>query len=190
MPRLPLLAATLLLVAAALAGCQNSVPPPPPPPPPTAAECLETGKKALQAGDAAKARQSLKEAVRLDPRSAEAFLYLGLAAAGQHDPEQAEAAFSRATVLSPDAPRPLEALGILQYEQKRYDLARQTLNRAGERNSPNPQVYYYLGNIAMFEGNCPAAFDAYRKAMAKDPDYAPAVQEYHAAVNACAKMGK
>lgn len=186
MSRYTLAGAIILLLSLALTGCQTKTPPPPPPPP-TAADFWAAGKKAFAAGDCATALPALAEVVRRNPEAAEAQFYFGLCAARQQDGDRAEIALRRAAALSPGDPRPLEALGILQYDRRDDDAARESLTRAAGQGSANPQTYYYLGNLAMRAGDCPAALVAYRKAMAKDPAYAPAVNEYRAAVSACAK---
>jgi cytochrome c-type biogenesis protein CcmH/NrfG len=175
-----------LLTLMPLAACQKHVPPPSQPQP-TPAQRLETARQAVVAGNCAQTLTTLDELVGQLPQSAEAFLLLGLCAAKQNVPERAETALSKAASLEPDNPRPLEALGILRYTQARFPAAKDALTQAANRNSANPQTYYYLGNLAMQTGNCPDALANYRKAMAKDPAFSDAFKEYRAAATACAK---
>jgi len=182
----------VLLLALSLMGCQKkvAVQPSPVAPAPTPAERLEAGKKAFVAGDCAKAMPALEEATRLLPDAADGFLYLGLCAALQKHSEQAETALGRAASLDPQNPRPVEALGILHYADGKRDAAKASLNQAVALNSVNPQVFYYLGNLAMFAGDCPSALVDYRRALLLDASFAPAIAEYKAAIAACAKAHK
>lgn len=187
MSRFPLALAAAVLLVMMLAGCQKKTPLPPPVPVPSAAERLAAGQKAFAAGDCAKALPALAEAVRLEPEAAEAHFLLGLCAARQNDPDRAETELSRAAAADPKNPRPLEALGILQYTRDRRDAAGKSFEAAVARGSTNAQVAYYQGNLAMFAGDCPAALLAYRRAMTLDASFAPALAEYRAARLACAK---
>jgi Tfp pilus assembly protein PilF len=187
MSRLFLAWAVTLLVALTLVGCQKKTPLPEPVPTPSASERLEVGKKAFAAGNCTSATSAFSEAAGLTPEPAEAHLYLGLCAARQNEPDRAERELRRAAALDPKDPRPLEALGILQYSLGRRDAAKDALTEAVARGSANAQVAYYQGNLAMFAGDCPAAVLAYRRAMTLDPTFAPATVEYQAARVACAK---
>jgi Tfp pilus assembly protein PilF len=184
--RYPLAAAAILLVVLSLFGCQKKALPPAPPAP-AVSDRLEVGKKAFAAGDCTTALPALAEAVREQPGSAEAYFLLGLCAGRQHEAGRAEEALRRAAALDPKDPRPLEALGILQYEAGRRAEAGESLAAAAARGSAKAQVAYYQGNLAMFAGDCPAALLAYRRAMTLDASFVPAQAEYQAARVACAK---
>ena len=95
MPRVVRLAATVVVLAVVLAGCHPKTPPPAQPEP-TVAERLAAARTALAAGDCARARPELAEAVRLAPGSAEAQLLLGICAFKLQDPKAGQAALSRA----------------------------------------------------------------------------------------------
>ena len=154
---------------------------------PMAVSRLEAGKRAVAAGDCAKAIAELAEAVRLDDGSVEARLYLGLCAARTGDLARAETVLGEAAARAPNDPRPLEALGIALYAAGRRDAAGDRLTEAARRGSKSAQVQYYLGNLAMIAGDCREGLAAYRKAMILDPSYAPAVTEYKNARVACAR---
>ncbi|MHC1791732.1 tetratricopeptide repeat protein [Solidesulfovibrio sp.] len=179
--------ALLFAILLSLVGCQKQVPPPAGPADPGPAQRLESLKRTVAAGDCATARPALAEITRQLPDSAEAYLLLGVCAARQNDPEQAEIALSRAATLDAGNPRPQEALGILRYGGNQPAAAREALAKAAALHSANPQTYYYLGNLAMAAGDCPTALESYRKAMVMDPSYGDVFKEYRAAANACAK---
>ncbi len=183
----------VLILVLALAGCQKR------PPSPSVAEDaavpaasapadrLASAKKAFAAGNCAQALPDLAEAAKAAPQAAEARLYLGLCAARQHDPARAEAELRQAAAADPRDPRPLEALGLLQYEGGDRDAARRTLAGAADRGSASAQVFYYRGNLAMFARDCREGLAHYRRAMVLDPSFAPAAAEYRAARLACAR---
>ncbi len=180
--------ALVLLAGLLLAGCQARTPSSPPvPPAPSAVERLDAGRKAFAAGDCAKAGPALAEAARLAPESAEARFLSGLCAARQNEAERAEKELRLAAALDTSSPKPLEALGILQYTLGRREAARETFAEAASRGSSNAQVAYYQGNLAMFAGDCPAALLAYRRAMTLDASFGAAQTEYQAARVACAR---
>jgi len=185
MPRVVRLAATVVVLAVVLAGCHPKTPPPAQPEP-TVAERLAAARTALAAGDCARARPELAEAVRLAPGSAEAQLLLGICAFKLQDPKAGQAALSRAMAADPASPRPYEALGIALYGLDRRDAAKNALDTAVAKGSTNPRTFYYLGNLAMFAGDCRAAFTAYRRAMVLDASFTPAQTEFDAARLACA----
>lgn len=177
--------AAMAVAVLLLAGCQAKVPAPVAPAP-TAADHLAAAKTALAAGNAAKALPELTEAVRLDPKSAEAQLLLGACAYKAGDADRGEAALRRAMALTPDSPKPYEALGIAEYGRKHPDKARVALETAAAKGSTNPRTYYYLGNLDLAGGDCRNGLDAYRRALAMDPAFAPARAEYEAAWHYCA----
>lgn len=184
MPRVLREVAILTLAVWALAGCQAKTPPPAPPGP-TAAERLEAAKKDLAAGQTEQAVAALTEAVRQDPKLAEAHVLLGLCAFTAKDPVKGEASLRRAIQVAPDAPLGYEALGIALYAAHRRDEAKAALETAVAKGSTNARAYYYLGNLAMFAGECRQAFDAYRRAVALDPSFQAARTEFDAAQMYC-----
>jgi len=54
------------------------------------------------------------------------------------------------------------------------------------KGSTNPRTFYYLGNLAMFAGDCRSAFADYRRATVLDAGFRPAAIEFEAARRACA----
>lgn len=187
MPRVFRFMAVILALLLVLAACQPKTPPPVPQA--TAAERLAAGKKALAAGNCEAALPELAEAVRQRPGLFEAQLYLGICAYKENDPVRGAAALKQAMLADPNSPRPFEALGIAEYTRKHHAEATQALETAVSKGSKNPRTYYYLGNLAMRDGHCHAAFDAYRRAMSLDASFTAARTEFDAARSYCAKIG-
>ena len=188
MPRMFFSLSVILAFPLILAACQPRTAPPAAPQP-TVAERLAAGKKALAAGDCKTALPELTEAVRQRPGLFEAQLYLGICAYKENDAARGEAALKQAMATDPNSPRPYEALGIAEYTRKHHAEARQALESAVSKGSKNPSTYYYLGNLAMLDGQCHAAFDAYRQALRIDPTFTVARTEFDAARLYCAKIG-
>ena len=183
-------AALVAVMVFALAGCQPKTPPPAASAPPlTPAERLDAAKAALTAGDAAKALPELTDLARHDPKSAEIQLLLGVCAYKLGDADRGEAALRRVMALTPDSPRPYEALGIAEYLRKRPAEARSALETAVAKGSTNPRTYYYLGNLALATGDCHNGIESYRQALALDATFTPARTEYESAWHYCAGPG-
>ncbi|EFL52472.1 TPR repeat-containing protein [Solidesulfovibrio fructosivorans JJ]] len=178
----------LWFLAACFGGCaRKALPPAPVAPLPSAAERLAAGKKAFAAGKFQAALPDLAAAAGQAPDLAEAHFYLGLCAAKTGDAKRAATELSRAAAADAADPRPLEALGILQYEAGRRQAALASLDAAIGRGSKSAQVYYYRANLAMATGDCRHALAAYRRAMLLDPSFAAAGVEYQSARMACAR---
>lgn len=178
----------LWCLAASFGGCaKKALPPAPAAPAPSAAERLAAGKKAFSAGKYKAALPDLAAAARQDPDMAEAHFYLGLCAAKTGDAARAATELSRAAATDAADPRPLEALGILQYGAGERQAARTSLDAAIGRGSKNAQAFYYRANLAMTAGDCRHALAAYRQAMLLDPAFAAAGVEYQSARMACAR---
>jgi len=185
MARMLRMAATVAVLALALAGCHPKTPPPASPAA-SAAERLAAAKAALAQDDCDRAWPDLAEAVRLQPGLAEAQLLRGICAFKRHDAATGREALSRAMAADPASPRPYEALGVALYGLDRRDEARKALDTAVAKGSTNPRTFYYLGNLAMFAGDCRSAFADYRRATVLDADFRPAAIEFEAARRACA----
>ncbi|UJX41478.1 tetratricopeptide repeat protein [Desulfovibrio sp. JY] len=183
-----ILVLALWCLAVSFGGCARKAPTPVPAAPvPSAAERLATGKKAFSAGKYKAALPDLAAAARQDPGLAEAHFYLGLCAAKTGDAARAVTELSRAAATDAADPRPLEALGILQYGAGERQAARTSLDAAIDRGSKNAQAFYYRANLAMTAGDCRHALAAYRQAMRLDPAFAAAGVEYQSARMACAR---
>lgn len=178
--------AVVLVLAVVCGGCHPKTPPAPKPEP-SAAERLSAAKAALANGDCDRARPDLDAAVKARPELFEAQVLRGICAFKQHDPQTGEQALSLAMKADPSSPLPYEALGIALYGLDRREAAKQALDTAVSKGSKDPRISYYLGNLAMFAGDCRAAFTAYRRATVLDPAFLPAQTEFDAARRACAK---
>jgi TolB-like protein/DNA-binding SARP family transcriptional activator/Tfp pilus assembly protein PilF len=125
------------------------------------------------------ARDSLREAVRIDPEFAPAWAQLGGAIAfvggrevGRDDDrgaaqKDALSAARRSIALDPNLAEGYQMLGfILGYETPQ---GRAYLRHALQLDPDNPQTVYWWGNAAALSGNLPLKDRAHRRAMELDP---------------------
>lgn len=104
----------------------------PPFDPGSAREALRSyviGRARRLAGEVIQAEGILKESVRLDPTSAEAWRELGLVQLMLENRAAAATAFRRALALKPDEPFSLEALGRDAFERRDFEQAVRLLSR-------------------------------------------------------------
>jgi tetratricopeptide (TPR) repeat protein len=101
---------------------------------------LQLGITLLQQRNYTKARRQLLEAVRIEPASAAAFFYLGMADAELHRKPEAEAALRRSLQLNPRSVSTLYNLGVLLLMQGRAREAVPYLKRANQIGPPNPAL--------------------------------------------------
>lgn len=84
---------------------------------------LSRGIARFEWGDYDEAASDLRQAVQLDPGSADAWTVLGMAAQALEDPEASAAAFRRALQLHPDHPLALNSFGVLLAELGEHERA-------------------------------------------------------------------
>lgn len=147
----------LLLLAAAIAACSG------PAPRPAATSAHKVAAPAV-APDAAPAR-----AADADARFKAA---LDLMKARQFEP--AQAAFLALSKDYPEFSGPLTNLGILYAKEKQRDAAVASLSRAVDTNPRNAVALNWLGILYRENNDYVRAENAYLRALAARPDYAPA----------------
>lgn len=121
--------------------------PAPPSPPKAAPRATQAARveQLMKDGEAARQAELLEEAVRiyrevvkLAPRKAEAWWYLGLACYDLDRYGEAERAFARLVVLDPGHGAALAMLGLAEYQNGKYDLALKHLLAAKTAREPLP----------------------------------------------------
>jgi Tfp pilus assembly protein PilF len=113
--------------------------------PEQARKAFEKGLEYSRAGDAAKAVDSLKEAIALYPKFPLALNELGVQYLKLGHKDKAIEALKEAVKLSPDAYGPRLNLGIALLEAKQFPEAEDQLREALKRNSSLPTGHMYLG---------------------------------------------
>lgn len=98
--------------------------------PPTAPVMNKLGVACLHMLMFDRARSEFEQAIRLDPRYAEAFNNLGTLAHSLGDWHRAEKMYKRALQLKPDAPSTLKNLGTLYYAEHKFKKGDQAYERA------------------------------------------------------------
>ena len=117
-----------------------------------------------------KAYAALQRALMLDPKRADAHLYLAsLYDQMDFDPAAAAVELDRASALEPISPRLLWTRGYVASVQGRFDDALSNLKRARELDPVNADVVVQIGNANYRAGKLPAAAEAFRAVLALQP---------------------
>ncbi len=177
------LAAAVLLLG--LAACQQQPAVYVATPQASAQDYYDAGVRAFTMGDYNNAAAQFDAAVRMAPGMADAYWYLGQSYVRLGQTGRADAAYRAGLAVAPGYARLHEGLGILSYDTGNQLVARQELAQAAALGSTNPQAYFYLGNLALLDGDCPAAKAHYQRALALDPSYALARQGLADAQSRC-----
>ena len=99
----------------------------------------------------------LRESVRLEPLQTASYYYLGLVARDQGDAPQAIRLFADVLSKHPDHALSYEALGILLFNDRRYQEAKVNLDKAVELNPKSVKANYQLGLLLSRLGDKEAA---------------------------------
>lgn len=151
----------------------------------SAQEYYDAGIRAFGMGDFNQAATQFDSAIRFAPGLADAYWYLGQCYARMGMTRQAEDTYRSGLSVAPGHMRLHEALGLLSYETGNYPQARRELGQASAMGSANPQVFLYLGNLAILDGDCHNAKAHFQRALALDPGFLPARQALADAQGRC-----
>jgi len=114
-----------------------------------ASQLTQEGWQLLQAGRRPEATAKFKQAVKNDPKSAEAWNGLGWVYFNSNQPKEAEQTFQKVLTLNPNHPAALNGLGQLYLAQRNYDEAETYLLKA----APNaPAAWYGLARLYLLQG--------------------------------------
>jgi arylsulfatase A-like enzyme/Flp pilus assembly protein TadD len=119
------------------------------------------------------ARQWVDKALQLNPRNLKAWYQKGWMSVGS-DPTAAADAFEKALTIQPSFAMAHRDLGMVLLQQKRFPEAASHLEKAAELGLGQPRLYNFLGIAYSQSGHFGSAVGVYKKALAKDPDYAEA----------------
>ncbi len=113
------------------------------------AQLTQAGWNLWQQGKLAKAAETFREALRLDPADANAWNGLGWAQFNSGDTAGAEQSFRKAVDISPGLPGALNGLGQVFLAQRRYPEAEKFLLQAAPQA---PAAWFGLARLYLLEG--------------------------------------
>lgn len=123
----------------------------------------------VQTQNMEKAAEQFEAILKIDPTDLNSSLWLARLYRFQNRHDEAEKVLRAALVHDPDSQPALEQLSQLLVDENRSQEATQLLEQAAS-DSPSPDVYDMLGNAYSESKDYAKAEDAYRKAVASDPD--------------------
>jgi tetratricopeptide (TPR) repeat protein len=138
---------------------------------------FEKGSVLLQAGDAAAAVESLKEAERLEPDQPSTLVALGTALDDLRRYDEAKPHLLRGLSLAPDRVDAVAALAVAEEGLGDLETAEAHARRALAKPGPPAIASLVLGVVMMKHGRCAEARDALLAAVAADPASARAHAE-------------
>ena len=125
----------------------------------------------------AEARNSFEKAVRIEPENAEYNYAMGAVSAFQHDPADAVPYLEKYLRLKPQDSRGKLALGAAFFGAKDYERAIPWLTESTTVALTATRAHYYLGTIALQEGQFDKGLDELQLALAAKPDFPDALAE-------------
>jgi tetratricopeptide (TPR) repeat protein/cellulose biosynthesis protein BcsQ len=131
---------------------------------------LALANSQLEKGNLEDAIRNYNEAIKLNDKSAEAFLYRGQAYEGQKKYPEAVSDYNRALFLKSPYPEASTGLGRVSLQQGNYDEAIANLNLALTSAPNNADAWMGLGEALLRKNNFVAAIEAYKKAVSIRPN--------------------
>jgi tetratricopeptide (TPR) repeat protein len=130
----------------------------------------------IEQGRHADAVERLTQAAAIESESGDVHRLLGRAYYSEHRTQESEDAYRRAIELNEHDAWSMNNLGLLFLETGRADQALPLLTKAVELKKGVPEFQNNLGMALEHAGRFRAAAEAYRGALAANPDYAKAKQ--------------
>ncbi len=115
------------------------------------------------------AMRSFKKSAELDPKSAQARVYIGQTFAILDRADDAVAAYKEALALDEANAGALKGLGFILIRNQRYAEAEQYLVKATEGNASDPGTWVLLGQARAYQAKITLAQAAFQRALALDP---------------------
>jgi arylsulfatase A-like enzyme/Flp pilus assembly protein TadD len=119
------------------------------------------------------ARQWVDKALQINPKNLKAWYQKGWMSLGL-DPQAAMDAFEQALAIQPSFAMAHRDLGIILLQQKRFPEAAHHLEKAADLGLGQPRLYNFLGIAYSHTNRYSDAVSIFKKALAKEPDYAEA----------------
>lgn len=139
-----------------------------------AEELYNNGTNLQEQGDLETAIAQYREAIRLNPNFAEAYVNLGVALVKVGQMEEGIAAYHKALDIDPDLAAAHYNLGNAFGEQQQLTEAIAAYEQAIRIDPNYTKAYYNLGNAYVNLGELPLAISSYREAIRLDPSFAEA----------------
>lgn len=117
------------------------------------------GKKLYQEGDYLRARVQFKNALQIDPKFGEAYLWLGKTELRLNNPRNAFGAFSQAVALNPQLTEAHILLGQILVMARRLEDAEAKVKLALEQEPKNPEALLLAASLAMAQEQTQKALD-------------------------------
>lgn len=111
----------------------------------------------------------LREAIRLDPRRADAFVEMGEMLYHVGDVDRAMSAYELALRQEPLSRRALRGAAIVHRRKNEHDAAARLLRTILQANPGDAEVWINLGDISVFRGDEVMARECYTRATLVDP---------------------
>jgi tetratricopeptide (TPR) repeat protein len=127
-----------------------------------------------QRGDFAEAEKLYREALKVDPRQADALALLGVVLGAKGSYDEALRLVTQAVEIDPQSALFHFHRGSVQMAMKMLSEAVESFQRALALQPQFPQAYYNLANALRADNRWPEAINAYRAALQQQPDYAEA----------------
>jgi tetratricopeptide (TPR) repeat protein len=128
------------------------------------------GNAYIHQGKPEEAVASFKEAIQLNPNSAEAHHNLGIAYSNQAKYDEAIPSFKKAIETDPKNAKALGGLGNAYFRQGQLDEAVASFKKAIELDPKNGEVHYSLGAVYDKQGKLDEAVASFKEASALDPN--------------------
>lgn len=147
-------------------------------------DAFNAGREALTAKNYPTAVEQFTKASELDPKQHVVWGNLAESYAGQAATDQAAypkafESYAKAIELAPTDASYINNYGLLLARAKKYEEAKAQLEKAAALDPPNAGRYFFnLGAIYVNSGNYGPAEEAFKAAIAADPNYADAHYQY------------
>ncbi len=131
------------------------------------------GQTQFDQGKTLQAIESLKKALSIDPKLAEAHDYLGLIYLEQSDPRKAAKHLEKAVSINPYFTEAHNTLGVAYKELKKYDRSMEEFETAlkDKTYSTPEKIYLNIGYLHLERGKIPEATRSFEQALRIKPDY-------------------
>ena len=129
----------------------------------------------LTKGNGEEAIKTLNSAIEMNPDSAEAHMYLGVALASKGSVAEGIAALNRALVLEPASTRAHHNLGTVLMQSGQIPAARREFEKVLELDPYFSEAHNNLGLILSQDGQMEKAIDHFRIASELNPEYLEAL---------------